>query len=429
MSQLPLRLRNAATHVFHYMVTPSGSKIALTARDLASYSGVSSKRVEPLLKRLAAPDIRLLRSIETGTDKEQDSSYEIFHDALAAAIIDWRLRHRRDYRKMLLGFLAGAIVGILLFLLAPTVFPRLGGMTARIGSLGPPYTGETEGVRQTMQQDRGPIGRSDPMVSVKYDETKAVAGSELRLTVTVYEASVVKISPAKNAEDLIRITAVGSSESPHDAPPGTRSYNYVIGISPQAAPRTYLFTVGLKPRQSSYVERNYPLYVSAEVKDRNYLRISPYDIRVTAGESAIVFLSVTNQFADYAVKIHRITLEPGGPEPVEIYIQPRESRELPVRVRVGAQNINQSYSDLRSLNIALAYEDEHGRSGVSQERIQVWVNPNFGLILLAALAGGIMGTAGAILFQRGFFKFSTPREQTLRKGLSARLSRHGKQSG
>jgi hypothetical protein len=84
-----------AARLFHYLVTPSGTKIAHHASDLAEYSEMPASQIGPLLDLLSGQQARILRG--TG-----DGRYEIYHDVLAAAILDWRARHLqaiRDARK------------------------------------------------------------------------------------------------------------------------------------------------------------------------------------------------------------------------------------------------------------------------------------------------------------------------------------------
>ncbi len=75
-----------AAGIFRYLVTPSGTKIAHRVDDLAEYAGYSSEAVAPVLTRLAAGDVRVLRPV--GED-----AYEIYHDVLAVAVLDWRGRY------------------------------------------------------------------------------------------------------------------------------------------------------------------------------------------------------------------------------------------------------------------------------------------------------------------------------------------------
>lgn len=82
----------AAAGLFHYLVTPSGTKIAHHRADLAAYAGLTDHEAARLLERLAG-EMRILRPVG-------DESYEIYHDALAAAVLDWRARvHLRELQR------------------------------------------------------------------------------------------------------------------------------------------------------------------------------------------------------------------------------------------------------------------------------------------------------------------------------------------
>jgi hypothetical protein len=94
MSRLSKDERDVAARVFHYLVTPSGSKIAHSVVDLAKYASVGESDLAPVLARLAEPDVRVLRLVRPERDGAVER-YEIFHDVLAAAILDWRTRHTR----------------------------------------------------------------------------------------------------------------------------------------------------------------------------------------------------------------------------------------------------------------------------------------------------------------------------------------------
>ena len=114
--------QHVAAAVFRYLVTPSGTKIAHRVDDLAEYAGLPPATVAPVLARLAAADTRVLRP--AGED-----AYEIYHDVLAAAVLDWRARYlhalelaavdRRRRRRLrlalaalVLALAAGAAAGI-----------------------------------------------------------------------------------------------------------------------------------------------------------------------------------------------------------------------------------------------------------------------------------------------------------------------------
>ena len=88
---------NALTHeerevtagFLEQIVTPSGSKLALTAEDLALYAknraeGVTDADVDTVLLKLQ--EGRLLRGVRS----DDITRYEIFHDLLGPAILDWQ---------------------------------------------------------------------------------------------------------------------------------------------------------------------------------------------------------------------------------------------------------------------------------------------------------------------------------------------------
>ncbi len=109
------REQDIAALLFDHLVTPSGTKIAHEASDLAQFAGSSEDDVRGVVAVLA--EHRILRTEESGR-------WEIFHDVLAAAVLGWKTRHeseravrlakeeaRRRHRR--LGFLAfGALVGL-----------------------------------------------------------------------------------------------------------------------------------------------------------------------------------------------------------------------------------------------------------------------------------------------------------------------------
>jgi hypothetical protein len=82
--------QEVAAAVFHYLVTPSGSKIGHSTADLANYTGLPEERVRAVLAALAAPDARIVRPVPAPPGLDEEPRYEIFHDVLAPAILGWR---------------------------------------------------------------------------------------------------------------------------------------------------------------------------------------------------------------------------------------------------------------------------------------------------------------------------------------------------
>ena len=88
MNSLPEQTQDAAAKIFNYLVTPSGTKIAYPVSDLAEYTALDQRELISLLSELSSK--RILRQVGTSTDKSETPSYEIFHDVLAPAILNWR---------------------------------------------------------------------------------------------------------------------------------------------------------------------------------------------------------------------------------------------------------------------------------------------------------------------------------------------------
>jgi hypothetical protein len=89
---LPDDDRELAVGIFRYLVTPSGTKIALTASDLAEYADRPVDEVIALLERLASADTRILRTIVPPRGRAGEKLFEISHDLLPPAIQDWSRR-------------------------------------------------------------------------------------------------------------------------------------------------------------------------------------------------------------------------------------------------------------------------------------------------------------------------------------------------
>ena len=95
MSALTRHQRDVAAAVFHQLVTPSGTKVARSLDDLAAYTGVPAAQIEPVLRTLSDGDWRIVRSVA----EPARGRYEVFHDVLAEAILDWRARHEEQRRR------------------------------------------------------------------------------------------------------------------------------------------------------------------------------------------------------------------------------------------------------------------------------------------------------------------------------------------
>ncbi len=77
---------------FDRLVTPSGTKIACRLDDLGKWAGELSEQVLPVVKVLS--ENRILRTIAASASQPGiPPSYEIFHDVLAPAVLNWRRRY------------------------------------------------------------------------------------------------------------------------------------------------------------------------------------------------------------------------------------------------------------------------------------------------------------------------------------------------
>ena len=82
--------RETAARILRFLVTPSETKVAHEAAVVAAWAEVGEDEVTRVLVRLASPELRILRTVES---PHQPTRYEIFHDVLAPALLDWRRRH------------------------------------------------------------------------------------------------------------------------------------------------------------------------------------------------------------------------------------------------------------------------------------------------------------------------------------------------
>ena len=91
--------RNAEADLFQQLDTPTGTKIAHSAADLAEYVALTEPQVTDLLEKLASPDTRIVRAVAPPPGDAGQTRYEIFHDVLAPSILTGAVAKRhRDAR-------------------------------------------------------------------------------------------------------------------------------------------------------------------------------------------------------------------------------------------------------------------------------------------------------------------------------------------
>ena len=127
MENLSPQMQDTAACVFHYLVTRSRTKIAHTVGELVDLVNdeqgrrgtLTQEQVQLVLNKLYDPRVRILRPVPASRP-QQEERYEIFHDVLAPAILDWRRRYlekaetRKRRRKLLFGGVTFLIIGLLL---------------------------------------------------------------------------------------------------------------------------------------------------------------------------------------------------------------------------------------------------------------------------------------------------------------------------
>ena len=89
MAALAPEEEELAANAVRYLVTPSGSRIALSASDLSEFMGRPHAKVLAVLERLAGGDVRVLRAIP---GSHGETLYEVFSDQLVAGLLAWRTR-------------------------------------------------------------------------------------------------------------------------------------------------------------------------------------------------------------------------------------------------------------------------------------------------------------------------------------------------
>ena len=99
LSALSAEDQDTAADVFHHLVTPSGTKIAHAVADLVDYTHRAEEKVAGVLDRLGEGDTRIVRAVQPPMGTDGPPRYEIFHDVLAPAVLDWRGRYAA--RKLL----------------------------------------------------------------------------------------------------------------------------------------------------------------------------------------------------------------------------------------------------------------------------------------------------------------------------------------
>jgi WD40 repeat protein len=101
MSELSEQEQDIAARIFKYLVTPSGTKYSYNAVDLAGHAQVAdSAQVRAVLEKLAASRELVLRAVPPPLDVPESPRYEIFHDVMVPAVLDWRRRYDAERERI-----------------------------------------------------------------------------------------------------------------------------------------------------------------------------------------------------------------------------------------------------------------------------------------------------------------------------------------
>jgi WD40 repeat protein len=92
LAGLDLPERELVARLFHQLVTPSGTKIAHAVGDLSRYAHETPERLEDILHALSTQ--RVVRALPGRNGG--GARYEIYHDVLAGAVLDWGARHESE---------------------------------------------------------------------------------------------------------------------------------------------------------------------------------------------------------------------------------------------------------------------------------------------------------------------------------------------
>ena len=93
MQRLEADEQRAAAQLFYFLVTRDGTKIAHTVSALSEYTRLDETRLTGVLEKLCGADARILQPVDPPPGQPDSPRYEIRHDKLAAAILDWRRRY------------------------------------------------------------------------------------------------------------------------------------------------------------------------------------------------------------------------------------------------------------------------------------------------------------------------------------------------
>lgn len=222
MNALPPAEQDVAARIFRYLVTPSGAKIAHTAQDLSEYAGLTPGELAPTLEKLASGEVRILRPVAPPLDQPGSPRYEIFHDVLGAAILDWRARFARQQEKQAsekrlalersrVRRLRLGLVGLSLLLLAVVALAVLAFTQSQAAARASAEAEQQKGEALT-QRDAAQKAQADANAQKNVALSREVAASAIAQLEVDPERAILlaiqsaQIAPTGAAEDALRTT-------------------------------------------------------------------------------------------------------------------------------------------------------------------------------------------------------------------------------
>lgn len=100
MERLDASEQEAASRVFDRLVTPSGVKIAQTLSDLAAFAELSKDEIAPMLDKLSQKESGILSQLAPPPGQRNEPRFEIFHDVLAPAILNWCTHYVQEQKDV-----------------------------------------------------------------------------------------------------------------------------------------------------------------------------------------------------------------------------------------------------------------------------------------------------------------------------------------
>lgn len=97
MKSLSREQQDVAARAFYHLVTPGGTKIAQQIGDLVDYTELPESTLNPVLQALSRKEMSILTQLMPPPNKPSNQvRYELFHDVLAPAILNWRTRFNAE---------------------------------------------------------------------------------------------------------------------------------------------------------------------------------------------------------------------------------------------------------------------------------------------------------------------------------------------